>query len=824
MKKLCALLLLMSLLLAACSPPTASPDVVSCEFLSEKDGSETWRLTYEDGSTREITVRGPAEASLSVTSCERVTTEGLVDTYRITFSDGTAADFSVTNGAAGAAGATGPAGPAGPAGLPGTAGSSPTVSSCEKVAEDSEKATWRITFSDGGTADFTVPVTEGASVGWEDVIDKVDILFGALDIKRLPSATVGNSTVTDGGASDTTEALSSTFSGWACLMTKDVMFGAASTVYGITLKQFRIADIVDSVLIDIHFLDISEASDFRDATVFKTYTVEIEPNGLDDYLLEVEIPKEELAGLGDTFMLGFETRGEGRVGMKPSRNRTFRVESELLSETFSNGTYTYYSFSGYYTRSDSNTRGYSCPTYSTAFDLFFSTAYEEEYSFEGTLGGGGTEAEPEDTTVTDLLRLPEQYDLVVGDTFELFYKGITFCADSAAYDYSIAFSGGEKYGKAYSRKWVYTPAAADVGVHTMEITLWSNEGQVLDTATVKLNILEPPTSPDEETVVLIIGDSLTSGGTWPKELNRRLTATGGTPGGLGLSNITFIGSKEKDGVRYEGYGGWNFDSYTTANRRNDFMILTGNFSDKEEAVDQHSTYRASNNTLWKIEWVTATEMKIICTGAAGALPSTAGGTLTHVSGGVNHADIVYTSARQADANPFWDNAAGENDFVAYAERYGVTEIDEVILFMGWNEYARTPEQFKTRAQKLIDSILADYPDCHISLVGLQIPSRDGFANNYGITWPWFPMLEKVFAFEDAYRALAADAKYAGKLSVVSIAGQYDAEYNEIKGSQAVNNRNPATETIGTNGVHPSEYGYLQIADAIYRHMCARLGE
>ncbi len=819
MKRLLSFFLLMTLLLSllvSCTVPGgAAPTVTSCEFVSAANGTETWRITYSDGRTADMTVRGQSQApALSVTSCEKATTSGLTDTYRITFSDGSTADFSVTNGAAGLPGATGETG---------AAGTSPTVVSCEKISENTERALWRLTFSDGATADFTAPVAGGSGDGWQDVLAKVDILFGALDIKRLPSQTVGNRTVTDGGASDSTESISSTFSGWACLMTKEVMFGEQDSICAITLKSFNLeAGKAETVPIDIHFIDISEGKRFYESPVFKTYTAEVVPNGIGDYMLEVEVTREELAALGDEFMLGFETKGDVRIGMKPSRNRTYRVVSERLSDFFESGTSKYYNHSGYYTQNDAGARSKACATAIGSFDLFFSTAYDEEYSFEGSLGGLG--ADSEDTAMNDLLRLPEQYDLVVGDTFELFYRGITFCADASAYDYSVSVAGGEKYGKASSRKWVYTPVAADVGVHTMEITLWSNEGKILDTAEVKLNIVAAPTSPEEEKVVLIIGDSLTAGGVWAKELHRRLTATGGTPAGLGLENITFIGSKEKDGVRYEGYGGWNFDSYTTANRRNDFMILTGNFSDKDEAVDQHSTYKDAKGQIWKIEWVTATEMKIICSSATGALPSTAGGTLTHNAGGVNHGDIVYTSARQADANPFWDEDMGTNNFVAYAERFGQIKIDEVILFMGWNEYARTPEQFELRAAKLVDSILADFPNCHISLVGLQTPSRDGFANNYGITWPWFPMLEKVFAFEDAYRALAKDPKYRGQLSVVNVGGQYDSEYNEQKGGFAVNNRNPATEVIGTNGVHPSDYGYLQIADAIYRHMCARLGK
>ena len=42
--------------------------------------------------------------------------------------------------------------------------------------------------------------------------------------------------------------------------------------------------------------------------------------------------------------------------------------------------------------------------------------------------------------MSQLLRLPTHYDLVVGDTFELFFKGITYCLNSDVYDYTVAYA------------------------------------------------------------------------------------------------------------------------------------------------------------------------------------------------------------------------------------------------------------------------------------------------------------------------------------------------------------------------------------------------
>ena len=419
-----------------------------------------------------------------------------------------------------------------------------------------------------------------------------------------------------------------------------------------------------------------------------------------------------------------------------------------------------------------------------------------------------------------LLHLPEHYDLVVGDTFELFYKGITYCVTSDVYDYVLRYDDKKNRGKAFARKYVFTPTEEDIGTHTLYIAVYDNTGEVIERGSVEIRVVDKPKSQVEERTILLIGDSLTGPGIWPAELGRRLLSTGGTPEGDGLMGVRFIGSKERDGIPYEGYGGWDYVSYTTDYKRGCFMILSGDFRDKKEETDRHSMWRDEAGALWKLEWITATEMKVIATHAATKLPDTKG-RLTHVSGGMNTADIVFTDARHAHANPFFNVEKGENDFHAYVERFGAKRIDEVVILLGWNHHS-PPDDFLTLVRPLLDSILGAFPDCHIGLVGLQIPSRDGFAVHYGIAWPWFSKLDKVFSYEDAYRSLTAEPPYAGRVSVISLAGQYDTVNNSVTVEMPLNNRNPKTEPIQCDGVHCAATGYLQIADAVYRYLATRL--
>ena len=209
------------------------------------------------------------------------------------------------------------------------------------------------------------------------------------------------------------------------------------------------------------------------------------------------------------------------------------------------------------------------------------------------------------------LYLPPQYDLVVGDTFELFYHGIVNFLTIDGYDFELFYEDGENRGKGFSRKYIFTPTEQDVGTHSLHVRLWSNEGEILEEKTTNISITMPPKSPSSERVILLIGASDAGPGVWPAEVGRRLIGIGGTPEGYGLENVSFIGSRERDGIRYEGYGGWSFTSYTTGNdKRNDFMIISGDFSDKNAAVDQHSTYRSENGFLWKLETISEKEMKI----------------------------------------------------------------------------------------------------------------------------------------------------------------------------------------------------------------------
>jgi hypothetical protein len=118
------------------------------------------------------------------------------------------------------------------------------------------------------------------------------------------------------------------------------------------------------------------------------------------------------------------------------------------------------------------------------------------------------EEEQEEEIEYNILHLPAKYDLVVGDTFELFYKGVMLCKNP--YNYNILVNCS--IGKPWSRKFEATPTKA--GNYTLTITISDDNGKVLDTQSTILAVTDKATTPAENVNILCIGDSITQSGLW----------------------------------------------------------------------------------------------------------------------------------------------------------------------------------------------------------------------------------------------------------------------------------------------------------------------
>ena len=412
------------------------------------------------------------------------------------------------------------------------------------------------------------------------------------------------------------------------------------------------------------------------------------------------------------------------------------------------------------------------------------------------------------------LKLPDYYDLVVGDTFELFYKGIINSAHPELYDVIVDCAKGS----AYTKRFLITPTLAEN--LTLTVTLYGINHTIVDKKSVILRVNEKAKSPARKTNILCVGDSLTTGGVWVSELHRRITGTGGNPNADNLSNINFIGTRNINGIGYEGYGGWTFNSYNTENVNSNTRIITCTHS--KNSNDQHSVYRDTTGTTWKLETIEETTIRIIAvSGEGGNFPDS--GTLKWVSGGINHDDIIYTSQVKAPGNPFWNTAKNKVDFADYASKNGVAGIHYVYVLLGWNSAWDSEENYKNNVRTFINNVLSAFPNCKIVLMGLQLPARDGLGANYGATGiysRYFDLMRHVWNLDKWYKDISLE--FPDKVTTINIAGQFDTENNMSESTRSVNVRNSKEETYQTNGVHPATTGYYQIADAAYRDLINKL--
>ena len=165
---------------------------------------------------------------------------------------------------------------------------------------------------------------------------------------------------------------------------------------------------------------------------------------------------------------------------------------------------------------------------------------------------------------TSEVRLAKQYDLVVGDHFQLFYTGVvkTFNIKNEGIRVECAV------GRQMPRYFEYTPTESDAGQsYKLTITTRRLDGSVISSGETTLVVhpkLTDSTTPSNVNV-LIIGDSLTYQGEWAGEGLRRIYGSdpGVSPAPLGVTNsCTSYGTKSHviNGFRvyHEGYSGWSW--------------------------------------------------------------------------------------------------------------------------------------------------------------------------------------------------------------------------------------------------------------------------
>ena len=321
-----------------------------------------------------------------------------------------------------------------------------------------------------------------------------------------------------------------------------------------------------------------------------------------------------------------------------------------------------------------------------------------------------------------------------------------------------------------------------------------------------------------------MGDSLTHGGVWCQEASRRLIGSGGVPAGLSLSNISFVGRKTGGGIGWEGNGGWSWVSYATSGRPAYRFYVTNVIT--PPAIDAVYTNNEQKFAVAEIN-ITEGAGNIRCIGH-GSTP-TASGMLTK-SSGAGDDTIKFASYKMDAGNPFWNAAKDQLDIKSYVQTYCNGALDVMYFLLSWNGQTPFRTDFSSSscindAKTLFDHIHSVYPQAKIKLMGIQLPSLNGgMGANYGAAGTSYSdtygMVVTALNMNQAYHDFANESGYSDFVEFVNVSSQFDSENNMPESDVAVNSRSSKTEKRGTNGVHPSTEGYLQIADVVFRNFVA----
>lgn len=152
------------------------------------------------------------------------------------------------------------------------------------------------------------------------------------------------------------------------------------------------------------------------------------------------------------------------------------------------------------------------------------------------------------------VQLADEYQLVVGDNFQLFYRSVVRAMNP--YSYYIKLEG--TVGHQYNRYYEFLPD--EIGTYDLTLSVCDNNGNVLGSDKTKLVVVSNAVKSNVSKNVLCIGDSLTANGTWVSQGIKKYKASGYT-------NVKTIGTISKTpsstgtSVKYEGRGGWQWSSY-----------------------------------------------------------------------------------------------------------------------------------------------------------------------------------------------------------------------------------------------------------------------
>lgn len=338
-----------------------------------------------------------------------------------------------------------------------------------------------------------------------------------------------------------------------------------------------------------------------------------------------------------------------------------------------------------------------------------------------------------------------------------------------------------------------------------------------------------PTSNDTPINVLCVGASTTAGGEWAKELRRMLTANGSRPSanvspseiGLGLDNINFVGRLLIGDINIEAAGGWTWARFIRPTNMSWRIQVTG-----QTGIVRGDSYTISgtDGNIVKVQLVeenitagTGNCLITLADGYSKFLPTS--GTLTKHSGS-GASTIEYTDAVEEKSAPFYNAETSQIDFIQYANQYCNGQIDVCIVDLTPYNYGcvgnDSLENVIADANEFLDALHRNFPNCKVILHHF-FGCNTEYGTEYNGTFTYksnsLSTRRMSYRYGLELQKIVDERDYC---YFANVAAEIDQEDSFPMNTRLKNLRTTETEVYGSNGLHPTNKGYMMAADAMFR--------
>jgi len=349
------------------------------------------------------------------------------------------------------------------------------------------------------------------------------------------------------------------------------------------------------------------------------------------------------------------------------------------------------------------------------------------------------------------LVLPPVVYAVPGHEVNIYFDNIIFVPNIRNYVVDVEC----QHGRNDEARWRYTPEESHIGEFPLSIKVLDGMNNPVAEAATRVHVSPVNTGRGKTIALLIIGDSLTNGSRYPRELYRMLNTTNGPQTSL-IGSHSGGGRAPADGIAHEGYGGWCWSTFCTRWRTEDLG---------------DNNYRAKSKFLRLVDGKPQLDFQHYCD--------------------------RYNKGKGPD---YITVMLGINDVFSATDDTIARTIDNMFGF----------------AETLLAEFRRVRPDTRIGLLLIPPPaaSQDAFGSNYkcGQTrWQYRRNQHRVV--ERMIETFGN--REAENIFLVPAYVNMDCVNNYIKRTEPVSSRNDKQIERDANGVHPTTPGYHQIADSIY---------